>query len=116
MIYNVPTKRKDFYFKFLSAINGVMNLSQKERMILGEFMTIRDILKGSDEVVFSSSMRKKVQKKLNITEHNLNNYIKSLKEKRAIVKREDALVINRSIIPVVKDKKSTITFNFKIDE
>ena len=114
MKYNVPTTKEDFYFKFLSAINGVMNLSNRERVILGEFMKERDKLNGNDAVVFSSVMRKRVQKKLDITEHNLNNYIKTLKEKKAILQNGESLIINKAIIPDVKENKSSVTFNFSI--
>tara|TARA_R110002020_G_scaffold42863_11_gene125090 strand:- start:18 stop:365 length:348 start_codon:yes stop_codon:yes gene_type:complete len=114
MKYNVPTTKEDFYFKFLSAINGVMNLSNRERVILGEFMKERDKLNGNDAVVFSSVMRKRVQKKLDITEHNLNNYIKSLKEKKAILQNGESLIINKAIIPDVTENKSSVTFNFSI--
>jgi len=116
MIYNVPATKDDFYFKFLSAINGVMNLSKRERVILGEFMKERDKLNGNDAVVFSSVMRKRVQRKLKITEHNLNNYIKSLKGKNAIMQNGESLIINRTIIPDITKKISSVTFNFKISE
>ena len=41
MEYNIAATQNDFYFKYLTSIRGVLDLSSKERMVLGEFMKIQ---------------------------------------------------------------------------
>tara|TARA_B100000029_G_C17155380_1_gene807586 strand:+ start:176 stop:526 length:351 start_codon:yes stop_codon:yes gene_type:complete len=116
MIYKISTSKTSFYIQYLSAINGALGLSKKEILILGEFMEIKNSLGKNDALVFSSIMRKKVQTKLGISQHNLNNYVKTLKEKKALILQGDILRINGNIIPIIKDGKYSVTFNFNIIE
>ena len=115
MIYRISTNKNTFYIQYLSAINGALGLSKKEIMILSEFLKVKEALKGNDDLVFSSITRKKVQTKLGISQHNLNNYIKALKGKKALILEDSILRINKNIIPAVKDGKYSVTFNFNIN-
>ena len=114
MIYKISTNKTSFYIQYLSAINGALGLSRKEILILGEFMEIKHSLGKNDALVFSSLMRKEVQTKLGISQHNLNNYVKTLKEKKALLLNNGILRINKNIIPIIKNGKYSVTFNFDI--
>ena len=116
MEYNIKTTREDFYFKYLSAINGVLGLSKKEILILGEFIKLTTQYEDS-EVVFSTLMRKRVRDKLGMSPHNFNNYFKTLKEKYAILENTlGKMYINPRIVPTIKAGVNSVVFNFHVYE
>ena len=117
MEYNIAATQNDFYFKYLTSIRGVLDLSSKERMVLGEFMKIQEYLdlKNSDISPFSSDNRKLVRKSLNMSSHSVNNYIKVLQNKRVVIRKEGNFRVNSSIIPKIEDGRYVVAFNFKIE-
>ena len=116
MEYKIPATPHDFYYKYLTYIKGMLDLSTKERMVLGEFMKIQEHLvqKEYDTSPFSSDNRKLVQKSLKMSSYSVNNYIKTFRVKRVVIGQEDNLIIHKAIIPKVEEGKYTVAFNFTI--
>jgi len=116
MIYSTTVSKDKFYPKYLRTVNGALKLSDKEILVLAEFMKHNEKYIKDPEIVFSSPIRKKVQIALNMSPANLNNYIQYLKNKNVIIDEEDMIVINKMVIPKIVNNESSVTFNFKINE
>lgn len=113
MQFNIPVTDENMYFRYLSAINGMLNLSNKECLVLSEFLRYHMEYKDP-EVAITSVTRKRVQDKFDMSAYNVNNVIKNLTKKNALLKEEGkSLVINPNIIPKNFDEKNAfVTFNF----
>lgn len=121
MILNKQVSKEDFYKSYYTALNGILNLSNKQLDVLSEFSIIRNNLPDNftdeqkDEYTFSSTSRNVICEKLGISIYNLNNYIKGLKEKGMIVSKNGDYTLNRMIfIPVQEGSNSEIIFRFNI--
>ena len=112
--YNIPITKENFHLAFLKTLNGVLGFSDKEILILNEFIQYEQLYDNEPDIIFSTYTRKKIQTKLDMSSSNLNNYIKSLKEKRAVQTLNGVDRIDKRIIPTMEDtdKSFTITFNF----
>ena len=113
-VYKIPINEDNFYLMFLSTINGVLKFSEKEILILNEFIHYENLYVQEPEIIFSTYTRKKIQTKLDISGSNLNNYIKSLKQKGAIKVINGIERVDEKIIPVIPTGENSfdITFSF----
>ena len=116
MTYTIKTKKDELFVKYLMVINGTLKLSEKEIIILAEFMKYNEEYKNDPEIVFSAPIRKKIQATLKISPANLNNYIQYLKNKQMILEKGDALSINKNIIPQVINNSCSTNFVFIIEK
>ena len=114
--FNIQSKNnKDFSYKWLSALSGFMPLTKKELLILTSFLTI--YLEEGDRDLFKTYNRQRVKKDLNITTHNINNYINALKNKRAIYIDNDKSGITQILIPQInttEDGKQMVDIKINI--
>tara|TARA_R110002096_G_scaffold190765_1_gene371934 strand:+ start:196 stop:513 length:318 start_codon:yes stop_codon:yes gene_type:complete len=75
----------DSTYKYLQVFNGILELTNKELLILSKFID----LKESSTNICSSKAKKLIAKELDIKDSNtLNNYVKRLKDKGALQKTE----------------------------
>lgn len=86
--------------KFLQIFNGILELTDTELAVLAEFI-------DSSETVnlCSSANKKKVSEKLGIKDYNtLNNYVKRLKDKKAIVPTKNgyelAAILKKELVQI----------------
>lgn len=71
--------------KFLQIFNGILELTDTELKVLAEFIDLSETVN-----LCSPANKKKVSEKLEIKDHNtLNNYVKRLKDKGAIVQTKN---------------------------
>lgn len=71
--------------KFLQIFNGILELTDTELKVLAEFIDLSETVN-----LCSPANKKKVSEKLEIKDHNtLNNYVKRLKDKGAIVQNKN---------------------------
>lgn len=103
-MWNLKTTNEHFYKHYLQVLNGILKLTRTEQSVLAQFMDIKNSLDETNlseelknSLLFSSDNRKNVQDKLNMSEHNLNNYIKMLRDKQ--------MIIGESINPKIYIKK-----------
>lgn len=122
MILTKEVNNNSFYKTYYTAINGILNLTNKQLEVLAEFSYIKDSLPDTftedqkDEYTFSSSTRGIICEKLGITIYNLNNIIKELKNKGFLVKNKKVYKINPFLFTSIKDKKEVeFKFLFKIN-
>lgn len=75
----------DTTLKFLQVFNGILELTDTELKVLAEFIDSTETAN-----LCSAINKKKVAEKLEIKDPNtLNNYVKRLKDKKAIVTTKD---------------------------
>jgi hypothetical protein len=87
---NAPTT-----IKFLQVFNGIFNLTDNELRVLGALIDYTETIN-----LCSSINKKKVAKELEIKDFNtLNNYVKRLKDKKAIIPTKDGYAVNPMLVP-----------------
>lgn len=100
---------------YLKLFNGVTELTDTEIRILAAFIDEYKIIQeaGLDMNMFSTPMKKKVAKKLGREDFNtLNNFIKSMHDKRVLKKTIEGYEVMSTLMP---KGESTIEFNLKYD-
>lgn len=123
MILTKNIDKKDFYYNFYKALNPILNLSKKELAILSNFASIRANLTQDSElsqiqidaINFGNQNRKLVALKLGISIFNLNNYIKSLKDKSILIINSDRkITFPPHLYPSTIENPFTVQFKFNI--
>jgi F0F1-type ATP synthase epsilon subunit len=75
--------------KFLQIFNGILELTDTELKVLAEFIDCSETVN-----LCSPANKKKVSEKLEIKDHNtLNNYVKRLKDKGAIIQNKNGYAL-----------------------
>lgn len=92
--------KPDTTVKFLQVFNGILELTDTELKVLAEFID------SSETVNLCSPVnKKKISEKLGIKDHNtLNNYVKRLKDKGAIVQTKNGY----ELAPLLKKEQVQI--------
>lgn len=81
-------------FKYLSFFNGLFKLTENELKVLTALVDNQDT-----DNLCSASNKKKIAEVLEIKDHNtLNNYVKRLKDKKAIIKDKANYKLNPMLI------------------
>jgi hypothetical protein len=95
-------KEAEYYIQHLNIINAFMpvELTPKEREVLGTFMSFKGELTKSDR--FGTSYRKKVKEMLSLSDGGLSNYMNTLRKKEAIMEKDGVLIISPFLIPAEK--------------
>jgi hypothetical protein len=95
-------------FKYLSFFNGLFKLTENELKVLAALID-----NSEDQNLCSASNKKKIAELLEIKDHNtLNNYVKRLKDKKAIIKDKanyklnPMLVKQNRVIAIITDDKN----------
>tara|TARA_R110002096_G_scaffold236450_1_gene427083 strand:+ start:367 stop:696 length:330 start_codon:yes stop_codon:yes gene_type:complete len=80
--------------KYISIWNGIFNLTTMELKILATFIEVQVLTTTTN--ICSLKNKKKVAKILEISDYNtLNNYIKKLKDKGALIYTNNIYTLNR---------------------
>jgi len=91
--------------KFIQVFNGIFNMTSMEMSVLAALVD-----HGETVNLCSSENKKKISKILDIKDYNtLNNYVKRLKDKKAIVKSKDGYVL----FPGLKKENCQIIITIK---
>jgi len=78
-------------YQFLQVFNGILELTDKELQVLSAFIDL-----GKTVNLCSADAKKDVAKELNVKDPNtLNNYVKRLKDKGAIVKTKNGYKLSK---------------------
>lgn len=100
-----------YYKTHLLLVNAVLpataRLTEKELEVLAVFMSFDENIPLGR---FGTYARKLVREKLSISEGGLGNYIKFLKDKRFIIKRDDKLMF----VPLIEIPKEEQAYLFKL--
>lgn len=111
MTFNIPVNEENLYYRYLAAINGMLNLSNKEMLVLSEFLRYH-MEYGDAEVAITPVTRKRVQEKFDMSAYNVNNVITNLKKKHALIKLDKTIVVAPRIVPNLIDSNIIVTINF----
>lgn len=83
--------KADTTFKYLQIFNGILELTDKELLILSKFIDLSETTN-----ICSADTKKKVAEDVGIGDPNtLNNYVKRLKDKGAITKTKDGYIVSK---------------------
>lgn len=88
-------------YKRLQIWNGIFNLTKKELEVISAFIKVNTT--ANDVNLCSKSNKDKVAKILNFEDPNtLNNYVKRLKDKKALTFKNNNYIVNKLLNPNVK--------------
>lgn len=113
--------KKDLYFEFLTSLNGILQLTNREMELLTVLMNI-DVntprLPDYTKNIISAENRKYIKATLGITKDNLSRYIGRFKDKGIIVKgrADDEWLINPALIPEIIGDRVQISIILKINK
>jgi hypothetical protein len=96
------TTGREFCEGWLKAMGGIIPLTNKELIVLTEFLTLYLERTGPIPDLFKTKNRQAVRAHLGLTTQNINNYINFLKNKKLIYIRDGESGINKMLIPNVK--------------
>lgn len=100
---------------YLKIFNGMFNLTDKEMLILSKFIDMYIELKSIKIDPFSAEIKKKIADDLQIDDFNtLNIYIKRLKDKNAIRKKDGTYQINPLLVKT--DKETGVEFIWQTNQ
>lgn len=104
MIFPIPTTKEKYYKAALKVINCFLNLTDYELDIIVTMLNynIKYLTKDT---------RARLREILKSDTATFNNYIKRLKDKKALVESEEGLEVNPNIVNSVSDGEITIKFN-----
>jgi hypothetical protein len=111
VVYNKEIEKAKFYMSYLSILNGILNLTNKEMQVVAGFMELLYDATVPVDMVFETPGRKILRDRLGISQFALNNIVKNLKDKRILVlsSNKEDLELN-PMINVPKEGGINITF------
>lgn len=113
MEVRIKVDENSFYIEYIRAFNGFLNLSKNEILILAEFLKEESLLhKENKDLLFDTSIRKRIQDRLGISVYNLNNYISGFKSKGIMVEQDGKKYLNPRVIPKLRGKDFNLNFKF----
>lgn len=113
--------KKDLYFEFLKALNGIIQLPNRELELLScliELQVNKPNLEGYHENVISAENRKYLTSKTGITPDNLSRYFSKFKELGFLVKGkiDGQWLVNKILIPELIKDRVQISIILKVNE
>lgn len=111
--------KKDLYDEFLTTLNGILQLTPREKELL---MLLIDIDRSTPKLpdysknVISTENRKYIMSTMGVTKDNLSRYIGRFKNKGLIIRgrAEDEWIINPALMPEIIGDRVQITIILKV--
>lgn len=116
-VKTIPSSK--VYIEYLRAINGIVELTDREIQLLAYMMEIQAKLTNKDIIksIIATPIRKQIFKELGISKSNYINYLKTYKNKGLLIKvNDDSYFVNDKIFPIVIGDRVQITIVLKLDE
>lgn len=114
-------KRSKLYQEYIRSINGLLNLTEKEILVLTKIIQL-DVsyvkLTGIPKNVVNTVNRRYLISKLGISKENLSRMIRILKNKQLLIANSDSgeIIVNRALIPDIINDRIQVTMIIKIDK
>lgn len=114
-------KRSKLYQEYIRSMNGLLNLTEKEILVLTEIIQL-DVsyvkLTGIPKNVVNTVNRRYLISKLGISKENLSRMIRILKNKQLLIANSDSgeIIVNRALIPDIINDRIQVTMIIKIDK
>lgn len=118
----VKTVNKDnLYYEYLNALNGVLQLTDRELELLTKFVELDvnfDSTSGVSKNIANTNNRRMIKSTMGITPDNLSRYISKFKKEGLLVqgKAEDELIVNKILIPEIIKDRVQITLILRVNE
>lgn len=114
-------KKTDLYQEFLKALDGVLQLTPREReimVLLIELDVNTPKLPGYGKNIISTENRRYLRNTTGITTDNLSRFLTRLKDKGIIVKGkgDDEWMVNPALIPEVIGDRVQLTIVLRIEK
>lgn len=111
--------RTDLYREFLEALDGILQLTKRERGLMVELMNIdanTPKLPSYTKNIISTENRKYLKQLTGITNDNLSRYLGKLKSKGLIIKGkgDDEWMVNPALMPQIIGDRVQITVILKL--
>ena len=109
MIIPIQSTLRGFLSGYLTILNPVLKLKDKEVEVLAAFLMVWYPNKDKENIetlLFSTKVRKMVRKSVGISEASFNNHITSLRKKKIITGR----LINPSILSHLREEDVEVTY------
>lgn len=113
--------KSTLYIEFVKALNGILNLSDRQMELLAylihiDVTTPKSTMKSKN--VISAENRKRIHKDLKMGFDNLSKHIKKFKQMGILVKGrvEDEVAVNPSLIPDVIGDRVQLTIILKLKD
>ncbi len=99
----VKLTSRDYFKRHFELIDAFLpvKLTSKEQDVLAAFLSLKGDLYDD---MFSALSRKKVMEQLNLSSGGLGNYIKQLKDKGAITRKQGRTFIIPQLVPDLKEQ------------
>jgi hypothetical protein len=109
MIIPIKTDLKGFLKSYLTVVNPILKLKDKELEVVSAFLMVwypnRD-KEGIQSLIFSTKLRKIIRKSIDMSEASFNNHITMLRKKKMIINKK----LNPSILSGVQENAIEITY------
>lgn len=111
----------NLYYEYLNALNGILQLTNKELELLTKFVEL-DVnftpIPSVSKNVANTDNRRMIKSTMGITPDNLSRYISKFKKEGLLVqgKAEDELVVNKILIPEIIKDRVQITLILRVNE
>lgn len=109
MVINLKTSTRGVYKQYLQILNGLLGFTNKELEVLS-FLILFDE-ENKDSKLLTPNNRRRFAQELGMSIHNFNNYVKTLKDKKAL----DDNKVSPRLKPEIVDGKVHIGFNMQVD-
>ena len=118
----IPVKKPELFYQYLTYINPLLNLKDRERQVLGALISLkytykdRYLPKQLDEFIFSESTYNQLAKRYDSTPKAIEKNIEALKEKHCILKdpKSDRVIIHPNRLKFYQEDKFKLTLTFVI--
>ena len=106
--------------EFITSINGILDLPNRELQLLMEFIKLDmqyDKKSPIPKNIANTANRKYIMNKYGITRDNLSTYIRRLRERGYLIKKDpDELFVNPCLIPIVIKDRVQVTVILKLKD
>tara|TARA_R110002012_G_C11478330_1_gene594735 strand:+ start:40 stop:387 length:348 start_codon:yes stop_codon:yes gene_type:complete len=109
MIIPIKTDLKGFLKSYLTVVNPILKLKDKELEVVSAFLMVwypnRD-KEGIQSLIFSTKLRKIIRKSIDMSEASFNNHITALRKKQIFIDKR----INPSILNNLSSDTVEVTY------
>lgn len=101
--------KKDVYTEYLSVLNGILKLTDKQILVLAKII---ELVKDD---ILSTEVRKDICTELQMSDANLRKCLVTLKKKKYIYLTNETININHLLIPIIDNNTVTLDVVFKLN-
>ena len=117
--YRKKIQKKNLYKEFLTVLNGLLRLSDREVELLSLLMQLDDEWKpllDNNKDILTTDRRRFIIEKTGITKTNLSKYLKQLKDKGILIENSlGGTEINSVFMPKLTSGVVDITFTLETE-